>query len=85
MPIFYISWGKPSTDRYDTVVKPRENRVPIMMSEEEIAAIEEWRYQNRIGTRSDAIRRLCKIGLFIEEELEQAVDLSLEVLNGVTQ
>ncbi|RUW72013.1 hypothetical protein EN858_17625 [Mesorhizobium sp. M4B.F.Ca.ET.215.01.1.1] len=63
------------------MVKPRENRVPIMMSEEEIAAIEEWRFANRINTRSDAIRRLCKIGLFISNELEQAVDLATD---GVT-
>lgn len=43
--------------------KPRDNRVPIMMSEEELAAIDDWRFQNRVATRSDAVRRLCQIAL----------------------
>lgn len=39
----------------------RENRVPIMLSDDELTAIDDWRFANRIGTRSDAIRRLCQI------------------------
>ncbi|WP_376704444.1 hypothetical protein RQ479_06090 [Mesorhizobium sp. ISC25] len=36
--------------------------------------IDEWRFANRIATRADAVRRLCKIGIFAENELEQIVD-----------
>lgn len=43
--------------------RPRENRVPIMMSDEELQAIDDWRFANRVATRSDAIRRLCGLAL----------------------
>ncbi|MBY3590591.1 hypothetical protein HJA87_11950 [Rhizobium bangladeshense] len=56
------------------MVQARENRIPIMFSEEELADIDEWRHNNRIATRADAVRRLCKIALFAEQELEQVVD-----------
>ncbi|MDX3976577.1 hypothetical protein [Shinella sp.] len=50
------------------MVKPRENRIHMMMSEEELTAIDDWRFANRIATRSDAIRRLCQIGLVLDEK-----------------
>lgn len=56
------------------MVEPREKRIPIMFSEEELADIDEWRFSNRIATRADAVRRLCKIGIFVENEFEQIVD-----------
>jgi len=46
---------------------PRENRVPIMMSEEELRAIDEWRASSGVATRSEAIRRLSANGLLLEE------------------
>ena len=46
---------------------PRDNRIPIMMSHEELASIDEWRFSNRVATRSDAIRRLCQIGMGADE------------------
>ncbi|ANV22865.1 hypothetical protein BA939_02180 [Rhizobium sp. S41] len=60
------------------MVKPRENRIPIMFSEDELIEIDEWRHENRIATRADAVRRLCKIALFIEQELEPIVDNATE-------
>jgi hypothetical protein len=45
------------------MVKPRENRVPIMMSEDELRIIDDWRFENRVATRSSAIRQLCYRGL----------------------
>lgn len=41
----------------------REHRVPIMLSDPEISAIDDWRFANRMGSRSSAIRRLCRIAL----------------------
>ena len=58
------------------MVKPRDNRIPIMFSEEELRDIDEWRFENRIATRADAVRRLCKIGMLLEEEFEQVVDVA---------
>lgn len=48
--------------------EPRQNRIPFMMSDAELAAIDEWRFENRIGTRAEAIRRLCQIGLGLHKE-----------------
>lgn len=61
------------------MVKPRENRVPIMMSDDELTAIDDWRYENRISTRSDAVRRLVQIGL----RLDRHFDALLENLNDL--
>jgi hypothetical protein len=47
--------------------KPRENRVPIMMSDDELKAIDDWRFENRVATRSDAVRRLAQYGLHASE------------------
>jgi hypothetical protein len=57
---------------------PKDNRVPIMMSDAELGAIDNWRFENRIATRSEAIRRLCKIALFVDDKL----DLLLEDLGA---
>ena len=54
------------------MVKPRENRVPIMMSDEELQAIDDWRFKNRIATRSDAVRKLTKIGTLTDEWIDRA-------------
>lgn len=43
--------------------EPRKNRIPIMFSDSERDEIDAWRYANRIATRADAVRRLCKIAL----------------------
>jgi hypothetical protein len=56
------------------MIQPRERRIPIMFSEEELAGIDDWRFANRIATRADAVRRLCKIALFVEDSLEDVVD-----------
>ncbi len=76
------------------MVKPRENRVPIMMSDEELKAIDDWRFENHIATRSDAIRRLCRSAFVAmdsfpsaregaETALTQAYDLHDEILNAL--
>lgn len=63
----------------------RENRIPIMMSNEELEAIDDWRFNTRVATRSDAIRRLCKIALLIEEHFDDVVDTGLESFNNSTK
>lgn len=61
------------------MVKPREKRVPIMMSEDEMLAIDDWRFANRIATRSDAIRRLCRIGLVIDAQFDDLWKRSVRI------
>lgn len=53
---------------------PRENRVPIMMSEQEITAIDDWRFANRVMTRSDAVRRLALIALLFDGDSEAILE-----------
>lgn len=38
-------------------------RLHVKMAGEEIAAIDDWRYENRIPSRSEAVRRLCQMGV----------------------
>lgn len=38
----------------------KDNRVPLMMSSEELEAIDDYRFQNRIASRAEAIRCLCR-------------------------
>ncbi len=55
--------------------EPKDNRVPIMMSNAELDAIDDWRFKNRIATRSEAIRRLCQAGIIFDREIKPAMDM----------
>lgn len=72
------------------MVKPRENRVPIMMSEDELRAVDDWRFKNRIATRSDALRRLARIGAVVDEwvadadqKIDEAFNSFFEAIEGM--
>jgi hypothetical protein len=40
-----------------------------MMSERELEDVDEWRFESRVSTRAEALRRLCKIGLALDAAL----------------
>lgn len=44
----------------------REHRLQIMVDDAELKAIDEWRYEMRVPTRSAAFRELLKLGLAAE-------------------
>jgi hypothetical protein len=44
----------------------REQRLQIMLTEEELAAIDDWRFSRRMPTRASAVRELLKRGLAAE-------------------
>ena len=44
----------------------REQRLQIMLSEEELEAIDDWRFQSRMPTRAAAVRELLRRGLAAE-------------------
>jgi hypothetical protein len=44
----------------------REQRLQIMLTEEELAAIDDWRFERRMPTRAAAVRELLKRGLTAE-------------------
>lgn len=49
--------------------EPKTIKFQLMLSESEAKAIDDWGFSNRIRTRAEAIRRLCQIGLIVDEHL----------------
>ncbi len=43
-------------------VAEQRTRVPVLLSKEDIEALDEWQFANKIRTRSDAIRELIRRG-----------------------
>jgi metal-responsive CopG/Arc/MetJ family transcriptional regulator len=51
-------------ETYAMVDDKRNQRIPVMMSSDEVAAIDEWRRKHpNVSSRSEAIRRLVELGL----------------------
>lgn len=46
-----------------------------MMSDAELAAVDEWRFANKIATRAEAIRRLVQIGIYADRAASQLWEL----------
>lgn len=46
----------------------RETRLQIMLNEEELAAIDDWRFQQRMPSRAAAIRQLLNIALKVRKD-----------------
>ncbi len=46
----------------------RETRLQIMLNEEELAAIDDWRFEQRMPSRAAAIRHLLNIALKVRKE-----------------
>jgi hypothetical protein len=44
----------------------REERLQIMLTQEELSAIDDWRFARRMPTRAAAVRELLKRGLAAE-------------------
>jgi hypothetical protein len=52
----------PEPELNDAVSK-RTEKLQIMLSDEELGAIDDWRFQNRLPSRAAAIRELIRRGL----------------------
>ncbi|RSC31510.1 hypothetical protein EGT36_23110 [Agrobacterium sp. FDAARGOS_525] len=63
----------------------KDQRVPIMMSEDELKAVDDWRFENRIGSRGEAIRRLCQVGLKTSEMTDVLRDGGNELSDLLTR
>ena len=46
----------------------RAERLQIMLTAEELAALDDWRFAHRMPSRASAIRELLKRGLAVEGE-----------------
>jgi len=54
-------------------------RLQMVITEDEVKAIDDWQFANRVPTRSEAIRRLCRMAL-IQEELRPSTNDSMRGL-----
>lgn len=45
----------------------RESRLQIMLGEEELSAIDDWRFKHRMPSRAAAIRQLLNLALRLKE------------------
>ena len=41
----------------------KDQRIPVMMTAQEVAAIDDWMFAKRIRSRGEAIRQLVQLGL----------------------
>lgn len=46
--------------------RDRNERLQIMLSERELEAIDDWRFQRRMPSRASAVRELLRLGLAAE-------------------
>jgi len=44
----------------------RDERLQIMLTEEELAALDDWRFARRMPSRAAAVRELLRLGLAAE-------------------
>lgn len=54
-------------------------RLHVKITADEIKAIDDWRYANRVPSRSEAVRRLCRMAL-IQEELKPYIEKNINGL-----
>ena len=45
-------------------IEPKDQRVPVMMSESDLAVLDQWRREQKdLPSRGEAVRRLIELGL----------------------
>jgi hypothetical protein len=53
-------------------------RLPLLLTEAELKAVDEWRFANKIASRNEAVRLLIKRGL--KAEVQQAEESAASLL-----
>ncbi len=48
----------------------RTEKIQIMLDDDELAVIDDWRFENRVPSRAAAIRELIRRGLVKSEEFD---------------
>ena len=44
--------------------EPKDQRIVILLGKNELARVDDWRFQHRISSRGEAIRKLLSAGMF---------------------
>lgn len=68
----------------NSAVGKRTEKLQLMLSDEELKAIDDWRFENRLPSRAAAIRELISRGLHTEEFKEPPEGKSSGVFTVVT-
>ena len=55
-----------------TTDNPRKNMAQTMLSDDELKALDDWAWERRIRSRSEAIRQLLQLGLDAAKQREAA-------------
>lgn len=55
-------------------------RLQLKISDEELEAIDDWRFANRVPSRSEAVRRLCQMGIALDQIVEPGGKKAEQVL-----
>jgi len=45
------------------MTQPKNQRVPLLLTEDELKAVDEFRFARKIASRNEALRLLLKLGL----------------------
>lgn len=62
----------------------KTERFNMFMTPTEMKEIEEWAWANRIRSKSEAVRRLCQVGLLVGAELEGLADAAIDMSDSMT-
>lgn len=49
----------------------RTEKIQIMLDDDELEAIDSWRFENRLPSRAAAIRELIRRGLVVDDQLPE--------------
>ncbi|TIU62838.1 MAG: hypothetical protein E5W30_05670, partial [Mesorhizobium sp.] len=61
--------------------REKTERLHMLISPEELEAIDQWQHSNRVGTRSDAVRRLVRIGLIFNIHADEFRRVTRDLIN----
>ncbi len=60
----------------------KTERLHMLISPSEIAAIDDWGFKRRIRTKAESVRRLCQIGLSYDREGRRLIERSRRALTA---
>jgi hypothetical protein len=61
--------------------REKSERLHLLASPEEIQAIEDWQFKNRISSKGEAIRRLVQIGIRADRTIPVLLDKVLDMIH----
>ncbi len=56
----------------------RTERLQLLLDEEELATLDDWRFEMRMPTRAAAVRQLIRMGLQLDMSKEDIHDTSVQ-------